>query len=83
MPDNLQKTKNETKFCIKISTVSGPLCQTEKSGNWVRDLGLDKTGEVVLVDHKAKLQIVSHSLALAVGHAIEKMDNADKKVETI
>ncbi len=56
---------------------------TIQSGNKVKDLGLDKTGEVMLADQKAKLQVVSHSLALAVGHAIEKIESMDKKIEVI
>ena len=56
---------------------------TVQTGNRVRDLGLDKTGEVMLADQKAKLQIASHSLALTVGHALEKVDGADQKIEII
>ncbi len=56
---------------------------TVQSGNRVKALGLDKTGEVMLADQKAKLQVASHSLALVVGHAIEKIDNAEKKIESV
>lgn len=56
---------------------------TMQSGNRVKALGLEKTGEVMLADQKAKLQVASHSLALAIGHAIEKIDGADRKIETI
>jgi len=56
---------------------------TVQSGNRVKSLGLDKTGEVMLADQKAKLQVATHSLALAVGHAIEKIEGGDKKIEMI
>lgn len=56
---------------------------TVQSSNRVKDLGLEKTGEVMLADQKAKLQVATHSLALAVGHAIEKIDSTEKKIETI
>ncbi len=53
------------------------------NGNRVKSLGLEKTGEVMLADQKAKLQVATHSLALAIGHAIEKIEGADKKIELI
>jgi methyl-accepting chemotaxis protein len=56
---------------------------TVQSGNRVKALGLDKTGEVMLADQKAKLQVASHSLALAVGHAIEKVDGNERRIEII
>lgn len=43
----------------------------------VRDLGLQKTGEVMLEDQKAKIQIASHSMALAVSQAIGKTGLTD------
>jgi methyl-accepting chemotaxis protein len=54
-----------------------------QNGNRVRDMGLTKTGEVMLADQKTKLQVASHSLALAVGHAIEGVDNLEGKIEII
>ncbi len=54
-----------------------------QSSNRVKDLGLGKTGEVMLADQKAKLQVVSHSLGVAIGHAIEKIEGVEKKIETI
>ncbi|MDK9705781.1 MAG: methyl-accepting chemotaxis protein [Desulforhopalus sp.] len=54
-----------------------------QSGNRVKALGLNKTGEIMLADQKAKLQVASHSLALAIGHAIEKVDSPEKKIEII
>ena len=49
----------------------------------VRDMGLSKTGEVMLADQKAKLQVATHSVALAVGHAIEGVNDPQKKIEII
>ncbi|EKD39041.1 MAG: hypothetical protein ACD_75C00522G0002 [uncultured bacterium] len=54
-----------------------------QNGYKVRDLGLHKTGDVMLADQKAKLQVSSHAMALAVGHAIEKIDDMEKKIELI
>lgn len=54
-----------------------------QSGNRVKALGLNKTGEIMLADQKAKLQVASHSLALAIGHAIEKVESPEKKIEII
>ncbi|WP_306548096.1 methyl-accepting chemotaxis protein [Desulfobulbus sp.] len=49
----------------------------------VRDMGLSKTGEVMLADQKAKLQVATHSVALAVGHAIEGVNDPQKKIDII
>ncbi|MBU1418588.1 MAG: cache domain-containing protein [Proteobacteria bacterium] len=38
----------------------------------IRDLGLEETGTVMLEDQKAKVQVASHSMALAIQQAIEK-----------
>jgi methyl-accepting chemotaxis protein len=54
-----------------------------QNGNRVRDMGLTKTGEVMLVDQKAKLQIAGHSIALALGHAVEEKNDVNEKIETI
>lgn len=54
-----------------------------QNGNKVRDMGIAKTGEVMLADQKAKLQVASHSLALAAGHAIEGMESLDEKIAII
>ncbi|TKB25739.1 HAMP domain-containing protein [Desulfopila sp. IMCC35006] len=54
-----------------------------QNGNRVRDMGLAKTGEVMLVDQKAKLQVASHSVALAAGHAVEETEVLDEKIKII
>jgi len=54
-----------------------------QNGNRVRDMGLAKTGEVMLADQKAKLQVASHSVALAAGHAVEETDVLDEKIKII
>lgn len=54
-----------------------------QNGNRVKELGLSKTGEVMLVDQKAKLQVASHSIALAAGHAIEGLSSQEEKIEVI
>lgn len=54
-----------------------------QNGYKVRDLGVRKTGEVMLADQKAKLQVATHSMALTIGHAIEKIDDKGKKIEAV
>ncbi len=54
-----------------------------QNGNRVRDMGIVKTGEVMLSDQKAKLQVATHSLALAAGHAIEGVDDLEAQKEII
>ena len=54
-----------------------------QNGYKVRDLGIRKTGEVMLADQKAKLQVATHSMALTIGHAIEKIDDKGKKIEAV
>jgi len=49
----------------------------------VRDMGLEKTGAVMLEDQKAKLQVATHTAALAVGHAIEGIEDQQKKIEMV
>jgi methyl-accepting chemotaxis protein len=49
----------------------------------VRDMGLTKTGLVMLEDQKAKLQVATHSVALAVGHAIEGVADKQQQIEII
>jgi methyl-accepting chemotaxis protein len=49
----------------------------------VRDMGLKKTGAVMMEDQKAKLKVATHSVAIALGHAIEGLDDKDRKIETI
>lgn len=53
------------------------------NGNKTRDMGIAKTGEVMLADQKAKLQVASHTIALAAGHAIEGVDDKEKQIEII
>ncbi|MGB3224616.1 MAG: methyl-accepting chemotaxis protein [Desulforhopalus sp.] len=54
-----------------------------QNGNKVRDMGIAKTGEVMLADQKAKLQVASHSLALAAGHAVEGVETLEEKITII
>lgn len=54
-----------------------------QNGYKVRDLGLRKTGEVMLADQKAKIQVATHSMALTLGHAIEKIAEKEKKIEMV
>lgn len=54
-----------------------------QNGNKVRDMGLAKTGEVMLADQKAKLEVASHTIALAAGHAVEGVDGLEAKIEII
>jgi methyl-accepting chemotaxis protein len=49
----------------------------------VKTLGLNATGEVMLTDQKAKVQVASHAMAIAVGHAIENLPDTEQKKQTI
>ena len=49
----------------------------------VRDMGLEKTGAVMLADQKAKLQVATHSMALTLGHAIEGVEGEEQRINLI
>jgi len=49
----------------------------------VRDIGLEKTRLVMLDDQKAKLKVATHSVALALGHAIEGVDDKQRQIDII
>jgi len=49
----------------------------------VRDMGIEKTRTVMLEDQKAKLQVATHSVALAIGHALEGVQSAEARVDLI
>jgi methyl-accepting chemotaxis protein len=38
-----------------------------RNSNGVKDLGIQKTGEVMLEDQKAKIQVASHTAAMMAG----------------
>lgn len=46
---------------------------TIQTGNNVKDMGLNKVGEIMLVDQKAKLQVAGHSIALSLGNEIKEL----------
>ena len=54
-----------------------------QNGNKVRDLGLQEVSNVMLDDQKAKIQVASHTAALAVGHAIEGISDKEEQIEVI
>ena len=54
-----------------------------QNGNRVKELGIGKTGEVMLADQKAKIKVASHSIALTVGHAISEVQNEEEKIEVV
>ena len=53
------------------------------NSNAVLQLGITETGEVMLEDQKAKLKIANHTIAIALGHTIEGMDDENEQIETI
>lgn len=53
------------------------------TGNRVRDLGIIKTGQIMLSDQKDKIKVATHTAALALGHAIENVKEKEKQVEII
>jgi methyl-accepting chemotaxis protein len=54
-----------------------------QNGTKTRDMGIAKTGEVMLADQKAKLQVATHTIALAAGHAIADVNDSEQKIEII
>ncbi len=54
-----------------------------QNGTKTRDMGIAKTGSVMLTDQKAKLQVATHTIALAAGHAIEDVAEKSEKIEII
>ena len=56
---------------------------TIRTGDQIRDLSIDKTGKVMLSDQKAKIEVASHTVALAIGHAIENLPDHAAKVSMI
>ncbi len=49
----------------------------------IRDMGVKKVGTAMLVNQKEKVKVVTHSLAVALGHAVEVIYDNDQKVDTI
>lgn len=54
-----------------------------QNGNKVKDIGLAETATVMLEDQKAKVQVASHAVALAVGEAIKNVSDIEAKKELI
>lgn len=54
-----------------------------QNGNKARDMGVKITGEVMLADQKAKVQVATHSMAVSIGAAIENISDRDAQVELI
>ena len=52
-----------------------------QNGNKVEALGLTETGAVMLEDQKAKVQVASHAMALAIGEAIKDINDLEGKRE--
>ncbi len=53
------------------------------TGNKAKDLGIEKTGQIMLLDQKDKIQVATHTAALTVGRAIQGVNDKDDKIETI
>jgi len=49
----------------------------------VRELGIGKTADVMLADQKAKLKVASHTIAIALGHAIAGVGDENEQIEII
>jgi methyl-accepting chemotaxis protein len=47
------------------------------------DKGIQKSGEIMLIDQKEKLKIATHSLALVIGHVLEDLNDPAARVATI
>nr|WP_320190158.1 methyl-accepting chemotaxis protein [uncultured Desulfobacter sp.] len=49
--------------------------------NTVKTLAIKKTSDVMLKDQKNKLQVATHAVALALGHAIENIPNKEDQIK--
>jgi methyl-accepting chemotaxis protein len=56
---------------------------TMNNSNAVLDLSISKTGDVMLTDQKAKIQVANRTIALALGHAVEGINDETKQVDMI
>ncbi len=56
---------------------------TYRQSNNIRDMGISKTGEIMHEEEMDKLKSATHSMAVALGHAIEKAVGNDEKIEVI
>lgn len=54
-----------------------------QNGQQVKELGMQETGKVMLLDQKAKVQVASHAMAVAVGKAIAKAGTEEEKIAII
>ena len=54
-----------------------------KTSDHAKDAAMIYTEEIMLTDQKEKIQVASHTIALAVGHVIESIDDESAKIETI
>jgi len=48
-----------------------------------RDLAIEETGRVMLEDQKDKIRVATHSIALAIGRSIEKIQDEEGKINAI
>nr|WP_320013784.1 methyl-accepting chemotaxis protein [uncultured Desulfobacter sp.] len=53
------------------------------SSHRVRDLAVERTGQALLEDQKDKIKIATHSIALAIGRNIEKIQDETQKIDAI
>ena len=48
-----------------------------------RDMGIFQTGEVMLLDQKAKIKAASHALALAISHSLAEVEDEQARIEIV
>ncbi len=53
------------------------------TGNRARDLGIEKTGQIMLLDQKDKIKVACHTAALVLGHAVENIKEDNEKITVI
>jgi methyl-accepting chemotaxis protein len=51
--------------------------------NAVQNLGLQKTGQVMLDDQKARIRLATRAAALMIGSAVKDIGDSEQKVELI
>lgn len=52
-------------------------------GTKIKEYGVSTTGDIMLDDQKAKIQVASHTIALSLGNAITQVDSSEEKIDLI
>ncbi|MGE4519605.1 MAG: methyl-accepting chemotaxis protein [Desulfobacteraceae bacterium] len=70
-------------ICLVFILFLGMAWAAVYSSNHIRDMAISSTENVMLKDQKQKLQVATHTIAVAVGHAVETLKNENQRIEVI